>query len=85
MPSDEAANASPNQPDFLLIVEDMEPDKQKAIFELVQQAEEAHGANDRVGHLTDGIQLITMQYIADLSIFCITFHHFFLTTENRVP
>nr|CDS31926.1 tegumental antigen [Hymenolepis microstoma] len=44
---DVADDASESQEELIQIAEDMEPDKQKAIFELVQQAETAHGANER--------------------------------------
>ncbi|KAM3182806.1 hypothetical protein ACTXT7_011569 [Hymenolepis weldensis] len=45
--NDEPVGTIENQQELLQIAEDMEPDKQKAIFELVQQVEDAHGANDR--------------------------------------
>ncbi|KAL5112643.1 Tegument antigen [Taenia crassiceps] len=48
---DEEAEHSPSateeQPEILQIAEDMEPDKQKAIFELLKQVEENNEANDR--------------------------------------
>ncbi|VDM33612.1 unnamed protein product [Hydatigera taeniaeformis] len=45
----EGANttAPEEQPEILQIAEDMEPDKQKAIFELVKQVEEISDGNDR--------------------------------------
>lgn len=39
------------QPEILQIAEDMEPDKQKVIFEFVKEVEEANEANDRVSYL----------------------------------
>ncbi|VDL61774.1 unnamed protein product [Hymenolepis diminuta] len=44
---DEPIGTIEGQQELLQIAEDMEPDKQKAIFELVQQVEDVHGANDR--------------------------------------
>lgn len=47
---DEPVGTIEGQQELLQIAEDMEPDKQKAIFELVQQVEDTHGTNDRVNY-----------------------------------